>query len=99
MNYSEKGDENMNHVAVLSNDRDIVKFTCGDIVIRYKGPYSLEYFSKINKYDNGYIEVMCKFTHAPQPIEDYIDLEEIAEELYMDPAFLREVKEVRCEHV
>ena len=85
--------------AVLTNIGDTVIFTYKDIEIRYKGPYSLEYFAKINKYEDGYIEVMCKFTHDKELIEDYIDFESIVSELYMDPVFLKEIKEVRCEHV
>lgn len=87
------------NIATLSNVGNIVYFMYKDIVIRYKGPYSLQYFSKVNKYDNGYIEVLCKFTHASELIEDYIDFDNIATELYMDTSFLSEINEVRCEHV
>ena len=88
----------MNDFAVLTNDKDTVIFSYKNAVIRFKGPYSLQYFSKINKYDNGYIEVMTKFTHDKELIEDYIDLEDIVKELYMDTSFLKDIKEVRCEH-
>lgn len=89
----------MRNVAVLSNDKDIVIFKYKGIVIKYKGPYSLEFFDSVKTYDNGYIEVMCKFSHSENLIEDYIDLEDIANELYMDGSFLKEIKEVRCSHV
>lgn len=89
----------MDHIATLSNDKDVVKFVYKDTVIRYRGPYSLQYFSNVNKYDNGYIEVMCKFSHDQDLIEDYIDLEHIASKLYMDTSFLKEIDKVRCEHV
>lgn len=88
----------MNNTAILSNKNDVVVFSYKNIIIKFKGPYSLEYFSSVNKYDNGYIEVMCKFSHDSNLIEDYIDLENIANELYMDTTFLSEINEVRCEH-
>ena len=89
----------MSNTAVLSNNKNIVSFSYGGKVIRYKGPYSLQYFDKVNLYDNGYIEVMCKFAHDETPVEDYIDMENIAAELYMDISFLSEINNVRCEHV
>ena len=89
----------MKNIAILKNNGDIVSFTYKDRTIKYKGPYSLQYFFKVNKYDRGYMEVMCKFTHTPNLVEDYIDMEDIASELYMDPSFLNEIDEVRCEHV
>lgn len=92
-----KGDV-MHETAILSNNKDIVIFSYKDIVIRYKGPYSLEYFSEVKKYDNGYMEVMCKFSHNTALIEDYIDMEDIVTNLYMDTEFLKKIKEVRCEH-
>ena len=88
----------MKEFAVLTNDSDVVIFSYKGNIIRFKGPYSLEYFSNVKKYENGYIEVMAKFTHDKNLIEDYIDLEDIADELYMDTEFLKEVKEVRCVH-
>lgn len=86
------------NVAFLGNDKDTVIFTYNDIVLKYKGPYSLEFFDTVKTYDNGYIEVMCKFSHSDELIEDYIDLEDLAEELCVDTSFLKEIKEVRCIH-
>ena len=86
----------MKEYAVLSNTGDVVSFSYKNILIRYKGPYSLEYFTDVISYDNGYIVVMAKFRHGEEPIEDYIDMESIAEELYMDTAFLADIDEVRC---
>ena len=93
------GKSHHENIAILSNVGDIVSFSYKDTIIKYKGPYSLQYFSKVNKYDNGYVEVMCKFSHNDELVEDYIDFENIASELYMDTTFLTEIDEVRCEHV
>ena len=85
----------VNKPGYLSNIKDCIIFTYGDKTIKFKGPYSLEYFTNINHYDNGYIEVMAKYQHEEEPEEEYIDLQYIAKELYMDTDFLNEIKEVR----
>ena len=33
--------------AYLSNDKDMIKFQYGNKIIRFRGPYSLEYFTSI----------------------------------------------------
>ena len=82
--------------AYLSNDKDMIKFQYGNKIIRFRGPYSLEYFTSIKEWDDGYLVVMAKYKHNQNPEEEYIDLVPILENLYIDVSkFLKPVKEVR----
>ena len=77
--------ENIIHsTAYLSNKNDIISFTFNNIVVRFRGPYSLVRFEKIKEWDNGYIVVDAYYEHDSNPIEDYIDLNPILEDLYID---------------
>lgn len=82
--------------AYLSNDKDMIKFQYGNKIIRFRGPYSLEYFTSIKEWDDGYLVVMAKYKHNQNPEEEYIDLVPILENLYIDVSkFLQPIKEVR----
>ena len=82
--------------AYLSNDKDMIKFQYGNKRIRFRGPYSLEYFTSIKEWDDGYLVVMAKYKHNQNPEEEYIDLVPILENLYIDVSkFLKPIKEVR----
>ena len=81
--------------AYLSNDKDMIKFQYGNKIIRFRGPYSLEYFTSIKEWDDGYLVVMAKYKHNQRPEEKYIDLVPILENLYIDVSkFLKPIKEV-----
>ena len=83
-------------MAYLSNDRDMIKFQYGGKNIRFRGPYSLEYFTSIKELDNGYLVVMAKYQHNKEAEEEYIDMIPILENLYINPSeFLKPIKEVR----
>ena len=74
----------------------MIKFQYGNKIIRFRGPYSLEYFTSIKEWDNGYLVVMAKYKHNQKPEEEYIDLVPILENLYIDVSkFLKPIKEVR----
>ena len=45
--------------AYFSNDKEMIKFQYKDRIIRFRGPHSLEYFTDIKEWDNGYIVVMA----------------------------------------
>ena len=82
--------------AYLSNDKDMIKFQYGNKIIRFRGPYSLEYFTSIKEWDDGYLVVMAKYKHNQNPEEEYIDLVPILENLYIDGSkFWKPIKEVR----
>ncbi len=81
--------------AVLSNDNEFTIFAFEDRVIRFRSPYSLEFYTQIKEWDNGYIVVLAKYKHEKEPIEEYIDLEPILENLYINQElFLGPIKEV-----
>lgn len=85
-----------NDRAYLSNDKDIIRFQYGETIICFRGPYSLERFTAVKEWDNGYLVVMAKYQHDKEPEEEYIDLLPILKNLYIDAArFLKPIKEVR----
>ena len=86
--------------AFLSNEGDVISFLCNGRLIRFRGPYSLVCFDHIKHWDNGYIEVMTKYSHSEDLIEEYIDLIPILENLYIDPSeFLQNIKKVEVKYV
>ena len=72
-----------NH-AVLSNRDGFTVFQFGNHTIRFRAPYSLERYTQVKKWDNGYIVVMAKYSHNAEPIEEYIDLVPILKDLFFD---------------
>jgi hypothetical protein len=85
--------------AILSNKNDFTIFKYKNYTIRFKAPYSLEKYTDIKEWDNGYIVVMAKYKHNNSSEEEYIDLIPILENLYIEPKdFLEPIKEVRIEY-
>ena len=82
--------------AYISNDHNYTIFKYADQVIRFKAPYSLEKYIEVKKWDKGYLVVMAKYEHSNEPIEEYIDLMPILENLYIDASsFVNKIKKVR----
>lgn len=73
----------MNQIATLGSDADFSIFSYGDRVIRFKAPYSLERYTAVKEWDNGYLVVMAKYRHDPHPEEEYIGLLPILNGLYI----------------
>ena len=87
--------EQINSTAYLSNNGCYTIFRFGDKHLKFIGPYSLEYYVHVKEWDAGYIVVDTKYTHDDQPIEEYIDLVPILENLLMDKdSFLRPIVNV-----
>lgn len=81
--------------AYLSNEDGFAVFCYGDTVIRFKAPYSLEYYTDIKEWNNGYLVVMAKYKHNKDSEEEYIDLIPILQTLYFDAEeFLKPIKRV-----
>lgn len=81
--------------AMLSNDGYYSIFSFGGKTIRFRAPYSLERYTEIREWDNGYIVAMAKYQHNAEPEEEYIDLIPILEDLYIDvKEFLTPIKGV-----
>lgn len=84
------------HEATLSNAGGFTAFSFGGYNIRFKAPYSLERYTDVVKWDNGYLVVLAKYAHNAEPEEEYIDLKPILDGLYIDSvAFLKPIKNVR----
>ena len=85
--------------AFISNDDGFTIFKYDNYIIRFKAPYSLERYTDIVEWDNGYLVVMAKYTHNKESEEEYIDLVPILENLYIEPdVFLKPIKEVRIDY-
>ncbi len=84
------------HEAVLSSAEGFTAFSFGGYYIRFRAPYSLEHYVEVVTWDDGYLVVKAKYSHQPEPEEEYIDLKPILEGLYIDPiTFLKPIKTVR----
>ena len=65
-----------------------------------RGPYSLVCSDHMKEWDNGYIEVMTRFSHTEELIEEYIDLVPILRNLYIDPEkFLGNIEKAEVRNV
>ena len=51
----------MTGLATLSNEKNYTVFRYGDHVIRFAAPYSLEHYTEVKEWDNGYLVVMAKY--------------------------------------
>ena len=57
---------------------------------------NLEKYTKVLLWDKGYLEVMAKYRHLDEEIEEYIDLIPVLDRLYMDKEqFLSPIEEVK----
>ena len=84
------------HEAILSSAGGFTAFSFGGYNIRFKAPYSLERYTDVVKWENGFLVVMAKYRHCSEPEEEYIDLKPILDGLYIDHnAFLKPIKSVR----
>lgn len=85
--------------AILSNKDNYTIFEYEDYIIRFKAPYSLEWYTAVKEWDHGYLVVMAKYRYNDESEEEYIDLIPILEKLYISPEiFLKPIKEVKIEN-
>ena len=83
------------NTAYLGKNGNYTVFSFGDMVIRFLAPYSLEKYTEIKEWDNGYLVVSAKYSHNAEPEEEYIDLNPILKDLFLDAGnFLKPIKEV-----
>ena len=84
----------MQNQAKLSSCDGFTIFQFRNHTIRFRAPYSLERYTEVMEWDNGYIVVMAKYAHNPYQ-EEYIDLIPILKDLFLDTeSFLSPIKEV-----
>ena len=83
------------HTALLSSEGEYSFFTFRGKKITFLTGKNLERYTAVKEWDHGYLVVLCKVKNGAEH-EDYIDLEPILSNLYMDiDAFLNPIKEVR----
>ncbi|MBR1991846.1 MAG: hypothetical protein IJ986_06200 [Bacteroidales bacterium] len=84
--------------ATLGNSKAFTIFKYGDLMIRFKSPYSLERYTEIKLWENGYLVVMAKYLHNETEEEEYIDIVPILKDLYINPtSFLKPIEHVYLE--
>ena len=95
MHSDQRSDE-----AVLSSQGEYSYFSFRDKRITFLTGKNLERYTAVKEWDHGYLVVMCKTKSDPdREQEDYIDLEPILTNLYMDAdAFLNPIKGVRIQY-
>lgn len=82
--------------AVLGNLDIFTTFSYDGKTLTFRTCKGLERYTRVLKWDHGYLEVMAKYIHQPQEIEEYIDLEPILDRLYMNKEeFLAPIQKVR----
>jgi len=83
------------HEAILSSAGGFTSFTFGNYHIRFKAPYSLERYTDVVRWDDGYLVVKAKYRHNDDVEEEYIDLKPILDNLYIDSvSFLKPIQTV-----
>ena len=81
--------------AYLSNNGEYTTFTFGGRTLTFLTSKSLERYTSIKEWDNGYLVVMAKYTTRPTEEEEYIDLVPILENLHMNvDEFLNPIQHV-----
>lgn len=89
----------MSDEAVLSSKNEYTIFKYDRYIIRFRAPYSLERYTQVKEWNNGYLVVMAKYFHNQEDEEEYIDLVPILENLYYDAdKFLEPIKKVRIQY-
>lgn len=90
----------MSDYAMLSNDGNYTIFEFDNHIIRFVTSDRLERYTRVVRWDNGYLVVMAKYKGMNE-VEEYIDLAYILRMLYYDvDEFLKPIKEVRiCDAV
>ena len=85
--------------AYLSNDGEYTTFSFGERTITFLTSKSLERYTSIKEWDNGYLVVTAKFSNRQFEIEEYIDLIPILENLNMNTEnFLSPIQKVELRY-
>lgn len=78
----------------LKDNYFIFEVPTKDLCVRYYISSALEKLLKIKSYDDGYLEIDCKFSFNPC-LEEYFDIKATMEELGLENiGILKEIKEV-----
>lgn len=89
----------MNEEAILSSNGIYTSFEYNDRVIRFMTSPYLERYTSVKEWNNGFIVVMAKYSTEDHEEEEYIDLQPILENLYIDAdEYLKNVKRLRISY-
>ena len=89
----------MEDTAVLSSYDKYTTFSFAGKTLTFRTCDGLEKYIKVLTWDNGYIEVLAKYSQRDEAIEEYIDLDPVLDGLFMNKAaFLNPIKNVRIEY-
>lgn len=72
------------HTARLSCDGPYTCFSFGSHCIRFRTSRNLRRYLNVKTWDRGYIVVEAEYDGQNGPVEEYIDLVPILENLYLD---------------
>ena len=88
-----------NDTAVFSSYEKYTTFSFRGRTLTFRTCDGLVRYTRILKWDNGYIEVTASYSHEKEEIEEYIDLEPVLDYLYMDKEqFLSPIRKVSIEY-
>jgi len=89
----------LDNIATLSSHDNYTTFSFRGKTLTFRTCKGLERYTRILLWDHGYIEVMAKYKHQSEEIEEYIDLEPVLNGLYMDKeSFLEPIKGVEIRY-
>lgn len=90
---------NTQNAATLGNSDGFTKFRFRDVLIRFRALYSLECYTRVKRWDAGYLVADARYSHNAGDEEEYIDLVPILKDLYIDSdVFLSPIKNVEVAH-
>ena len=83
--------------AALSSAGGFSMFKAGGDTIRFATSPRLVRYTRVKRWEDGYIEVGADYGHGEE--EDYIDIRQILDDLYYDTdAFLKNIKKVEVHY-
>ena len=83
--------------AILSNAGKYSVFLAHGDAIRFATSPRLVKYTRIKRWDDGYLEVGADYGHGE--VEDYIDIRQILDNLYYDTdSFLEDIKKVEVRY-
>lgn len=84
--------------AVLSSNGNMTSFSSGSHTIRFRTSQHLRRYTRVKKWDHGYIVVDADYDTLGE-VEEYIDLVPVLKNLYFDvEQFLSPIQEVCIEY-
>ena len=69
--------------AILGNEKNFTVFQFGRHIIRFRAPYSLERYTKVKEWNQGYLVVMAKYEHNDKAIIFLITLPAESNQCFM----------------